>query len=413
MLWSALSGDARRQNPLLRTRPMTWVGSLSYSLYLWHWPVLIIATAQTADGDLRLRWGLLLVAASVVPAWLSLRLVERPVLSSPALRRSSGPALLLGAVCTLVALLAGLALKNHQLAAAAETPVVVNFDASVTPGANALRWDPANGTPQDSFPVLVPDPAVAFGDVPVLDGHECVVDLSSVAANPCSFGNLAAGTTIALVGDSHAEQYLPAVEAAAVERGWRVDVYTRGSCPFNALTVDLDGAPNTACDAHNDNVTAALLADPPDALLVAGSRYAASLPDRPVPSLEESKPLLAEGYREAWAPFVAAGIPVVSLRDTPRPDVLVPECVAENQDRLSSCAMDRDEILWADGPEVTAATGTPGVELLDLTQWICPADSCPAVIGGVVVYRDGNHLTATYARTLGSMVSDELAALLG
>jgi peptidoglycan/LPS O-acetylase OafA/YrhL len=411
VLWSALSGEARRQNPLLRTRPMTWIGSLSYSLYLWHWPVLIIATAQTVDGDLRLRWGLLLVAASVVPAWLSLRLVERPVLTSPALRRSSGQALLVGAVCTLLALLVGIGLKNHQLGAVeAETAV---FDPSVTPGANALRWDPANGTPQDSFPVVYPSPAVAAGDVPVLDGHECVVDLGSVAANPCSFGHLAGGTTIALVGDSHADQYVPAVEAAAIERGWRLDVYTRGSCPFNAATVDLDGAPNTACDAHNDNVAAALLADPPDALLVAGSRYQASVAEGPLPSLEDSKPLLAQGYRDAWAPFVDAGIPVVALRDTPRPDVLVPECVAEHVTELSRCAMDRDAILWPDGPEVTAATDAPGVELLDLTPWICPGDSCPMVIGGVVVYRDGNHLTATYARSLGSMVSDELAALLG
>ncbi len=412
VLWSALSGEARRQNPLLRTRPMTWVGSLSYSLYLWHWPVLIIAAAQTIDGDLRLRWGLLLVAASVVPAWVSLKLVERPLLSSPALRRSSSQALLVGAVCTLLALLAGYGLRNHQQVTAAETVAPV-FDPSVTPGANALRWDEANGTPQDSFPVIFPDPTVAFGDVPVLDGHECAVDLGSVAANPCSFGNLAGDVTIALVGDSHADQYVPAVEAAAIERGWRLDVYTRGSCPFNALTVDIEGAPNIPCDAHNVNVTAALLADPPDALLVTGSRYAASLPDRPVPSLEESKPLLAEGYRDAWAPFVAAGVPVVAIRDTPRPDVLVPECVAANVEELSRCAMDRDEILWADGPEVTAAIGTPGVELLDLTRWICPADTCPAVIGGVVVYRDGNHLTATYARSLASMVSDELAPLVG
>jgi peptidoglycan/LPS O-acetylase OafA/YrhL len=412
VLWSALSGEARRQNPLLRTRPMTWIGTLSYSLYLWHWPLLVIATAQTADGDLRLRWGLLLVAAAVVPAWVSLKLVERPVLSSPALRRSAGPALLLGAVCTLVALVAGLGLRDHQRTTAAETVTPV-FDPSITPGAAAVRWDAANGSPQDSFPVIVPAPTVAFGDVPVLDGHGCVIDQGSVAANPCSFGNLASGTRIALVGDSHADQYVPAVEAAAVERGWRLDVYTRGSCPFNALTVDLDGAPNLPCDAHVDNVTAALLADPPDALLVAGSRYQASVADGPIPSLEDSKPLLAQGYRDAWAPFVAAGIPVVSIRDTPRPDVLVPECVAANEDQLSRCAHDRDAIVWEDGPEVTAATGNPGVELLDLTRWICPAESCPAVIGGVVVYRDGNHLTATYARTLGSMVSDELAPLLG
>jgi hypothetical protein len=374
--------------------------------------VLVVATAQTVDGDLRLRWGLLLVLASVVPAWLSLRLVEQPVLSSTALRRSSAQALLVGAVCTLLALLAGLGLQTHTLTATERAETVV-FDPSATPGAHALRWDPANGEPQDSFPVVFPSAAAAPGDVPVLDGRECVIDHGSVQADPCSLGNLSSDTTLALVGDSHADQFVPAVEAAAIERGWRLDVYTRGSCPFNAMTVDDVGAPNTACDAHNDNVTAALLADRPVAVIVAGSRYQASLPDRPVPSLEESKPLLAQGYRDAWAPFVAAGIPVVSVRDTPRPDVLVPECISANRTQLSRCAMERDAILWEDGPEVTAAIDAPGVQLLDMTRWICPGDSCPVVIGGVVVYRDGNHLTATYARSLGSMFSDELAGLLG
>jgi peptidoglycan/LPS O-acetylase OafA/YrhL len=411
VLWSGLPGDRERQNPLLCTRPMTWVGGLSYSLYLWHWPVLVIATALTVDGDLRLRYALALAALSVVPAWLSLRLVEKPVLAGASGGRGHGVRMLqLGAICTLLALAVGFVVQNHALTTLQAGRATA--DASLNPGALALRWD-ADADPVDAFPALFPSPLVAAGDAPAIDGHGCVIDVASVAAHPCSFGNLAGPVTLALIGDSHADQFVPGLEAAVIEKGWRLDVYTRGSCPFNALTVDLDGFPNDACTERNENVTDALLQNPPDAVLVASSRYQVFQEQKPTPTLEGSKPLLEQGYRDAWAPFVDAGIPVISIRDTPRPDVAVPDCVAENETKLSLCAMDRDAITWADGPELTAAADMDGVDVIDLTDRICPTDECPAVIGGVIVYRDGNHLTATYARSLGQDFEEELTTILG
>lgn len=146
-------------------------------------------------------------------------------------------------------------------------------------------------------------------------------------------------------------------------------------------------------------------------LLVATSRYQVH-DDGDVPSLEESKPAMAEGFADAWEPFTRAGIPVVSFRDTPRPDVLVPECVLANPDRLTECAMERSDILWPDPPEVTAADGKQLVHVVDLTDSICPTDRCAAVVGGVLVYRDGNHLTATYSRSLGGVIGQRLASVL-
>jgi hypothetical protein len=316
----------------------------------------------------------------------------------------------LAAICTLLALVVGFGVQNHALNVVQAGRATV--DATLNPGAVALQWDDRAGRPVDSFGSIFPSPLTAAADMPIIDGHGCVIDLASVAADPCSFGRLDGSATLALVGDSHADHFVPGIEAAAIERGWRLDVYTRGSCPFNARTVELNGFPYDACDARNENVTAELLQNPPDVILVASSRYQAFEEGQPLPSKDESKPLLAQGFRDAWAPFVEAGIPVVSIRDTPRPDVAVPDCVAENETELSRCAMDRDAITWADGPEVTAAEGMDGVELLDLTDNICPTDRCPAVIGGVIIYRDGNHLTATYARTLGPVFEDRLAAIL-
>ncbi|RYV51364.1 acyltransferase family protein [Pengzhenrongella frigida] len=423
VLWAGASGHSSGSATLLGLRPMVWVGGLSYSLYLWHWPLIVVATAMT--GTLRIRYGLAVALFSLVPAWLSLHLVEQPALRAPSLKSDNAKSLQLGAICTLLGVVAGLGLQVNVLGQTANEPTGTTGTtgapgtatapappSTTNPGAAVLATDATAGIPAEAFASIVPSALTASGDAPQIDGHGCTIDLASTAATPCSFGNLESAVTLALVGDSHADQLVPGIEQAALAHGWRLDVYTRGSCPFTDVMVDLDGRANEACDERNKNVTTALLADPPDLLLVATSRYQV-FKQGGSPSLEASKTRMASGFQGAWEPFVAQGVPVVTFRDTPRPDVLVPDCVAQNEQTLTQCAMDRSAIVWDDAPEVTAAEGMPLVHVLDLTDWICPTDRCPVVIGGVLIYRDGNHLTATYSRSLGEPIGAQLAAALG
>ncbi len=427
VLFAGLSGERRAQNPLLCSRPMGWVGGLSYSLYLWHWPVLVIATAM-AGGQLLTRYALVLVVLAVVPAWLSLRLVEKPALSAPKLRSDDGRTLQLGALCMLIALVGGFLLQQGVLgksdpAAAAgaasdggvaggSAGAASGLDSSANPGAVALLWDPANGKPVDSFPSVIPTPLSAAVDWLSTTRPGCTPDFSRGNSIDCALANLEGSTRIALVGDSHAEHLAAGVQEAAVANGWRLDISTMSGCPFAAVTVDINGVPATNCDERNAEVTEKLLADPPDVVVVGTSRYAVHGDDGVV-SLEDSRPLMVRGFREAWAPLIRAGVEVVSVRDTPRPGVPVPDCVAMHPDRLTECAMDRDQMLDEGGPEVVAAEGLDGAHVLDLTPWICPTDRCPAVIGGTIVYRDTDHLTATYARSLGGAFDERLRSVIG
>jgi hypothetical protein len=122
---------------------------------------------------------------------------------------------------------------------------------------------------------------------------------------------------------------------------------------------------------------------------------------------------LVDGMRRTWRSL--AGIaPVVVLRDTPAPRLDVAECVSAHREELTRCAVPRDEALAGIGPlQVDAARGLTGVRLVDLNDAICPADRCAAVIGGVLVYRDTNHLTATYARTLAVRLDEQLQMVMG
>jgi SGNH domain-containing protein len=147
-------------------------------------------------------------------------------------------------------------------------------------------------------------------------------------------------------------------------------------------------------------------------VLIGTSRYRVDVGDGAL-SAADSRTVLARGLREAWAPLAQAGIRVIVLRDVPRPDFNVPDCIAQHLDELSQCAFDRAPAVWDEAPEVTAARAIPGALVIDLTAWICPGDRCPVVIGGVVVYRDTDHLTLTYVRSLTGAIAGPLVDALG
>jgi hypothetical protein len=116
---------------------------------------------------------------------------------------------------------------------------------------------------------------------------------------------------------------------------------------------------------------------------------------------KESNALMVAGMRRSWSKLTSQGIRVVALADTPRPGFDMADCVSANETSMLKCAVDRDKAFALAGSTVTtAAQGQKGVKLVDLGRFICPGTRCAPVIGQVLVYRDADHLTATYARTL-------------
>ncbi|MDG4801818.1 acyltransferase family protein [Micromonospora sp. WMMD980] len=425
----AFAVAAGRAGPaaLLGLHPMRLVGALSYSLYLWHWPLLIIADYQF--GELAPTARLAVVAASAVPAALTYRFVENPIRRSSRMQWEPEQALKLGAVCTGGALIAGLIFQltvwpaaQPPTSAVARPPSVPSgASASSTPsepagplGAAVLRADPRDdpaGRPVDRVPAITPDPLVAAKDQPESALTGCHVQQSSSEPLDCVYGIPEASYTVVLAGDSHAAQWLPALQEVAAKRKWRIVSHTKSSCPFLAMEVALAGRPYRTRTEWNRRVREQLRADPPDLLVVSNSLYLAVRDGKPV--TERVDELLADGLRATWREMTDVKIPVVVLRDTPyhRRDQV--ECVSANPDRLTRCASSRDAVLSAGGgaAQERAAQGQSGVHLVNLNDAICPTDRCAAVIGGVLVYRDSNHLTATYARTLAPRLDRALMAV--
>jgi hypothetical protein len=198
----------------------------------------------------------------------------------------------------------------------------------------------------------------------------------------------------------------------AKSNGWILDSYTKSSCPVIDGTVKLLSEENyTSCTKWNADLRRTLRADKPDLLLISNLDY--EMAGRPLTFSHQAKVAqFQDDLRSAWAELSRDGHRVVILRDTPQMGKNVPECVAEHPEQLTVCAVDRAVALNNVGTsQVVATTTLPQVQLIDLTASICPAKRCSAIIGGVLVYRDSQHLTATYSRTLAPDLEDALRRL--
>lgn len=407
-----LTAGRRGPELVLGLRPVRAIGAISYSLYLWHWPLLIAADA--AFGPLTTTQNLAIVALSMVPAALTYRFVENPIRSSPRLSARPTHALQLGLACTVVPLAAALAFQYAVLPGAAPRVLAAGPGAAVLPSSAAGT---SVGAPVDAVGAVTPDPLLADQDLgPAYEkSKDCISEGGDTKIHTCEFGAAQGTFTVALVGDSHAAHWLPAVEAVARDRGWRLITYIKSACPLMDAEVLYKGVPFGACRTWNDKVKTALTGPQrPDLTIVSQSaRYTVVRDGHALPHTStEGLQATEQAMRESWGGLAAAGLNVAVLRDVPRPDIDMPECVAKYWDHLTRCAYPREPANWSSAMQQRAADSLPDVALIDVNDAICPTASCPAVIGNVLIFRDSNHLTATYARSLAPRLDAALGGFL-
>lgn len=387
----------------LSVRPMRFLGDISFSLYLVHWPILVIVSASVFDDEMPAIAGIPLALLTIIPAWLCYRFVERPFMRwrFVAPRRV---ALWTGAAGMATAGLTALALVVVPPLLRTSTEPVAEGERV---GAEVLLDDPAAGVPADQVEAIRPAPADAAEDRPQSSLDGCHQGFEETEPRHCTYGVTDAETTLVLIGDSHAGHWLPALQSAAQEHGWRIHTITKAACTPLATPVPrrVNGVETdyTECREWGANTVAAVQELDPDLVVVGASKYTPG-DDRPV----------AQGLAQAWTAFTDTGLDLVVLNDVPRPGIEIPECIEENPGELTRCAVPREEAVANSGaPSIAEAARLHGdVEVLDFTDSICPAEQCAAVIGGVMVYSDSHHLTATYSATLGPELGRALAERL-
>ena len=375
---------------LLATRPLRAVGRLSYSWYLWHWPVLTIAQARY--GPLPWTAAVALTAAAALPAWLTGRLVENPLrLGSAAPRRG----LAIASAALTIPLIAGLTLGGGTVRALGSAEAA-GAPAGAADGPDLLA-------PGTRVLALTPSLARARTDFP--PGRDCEIPLSAENSPRCLFGDEESKDRIVLIGDSHAGQWIAGLLPLAERRHWALEVLVKPGCPLPALTVrnDVLGRNYTECDHWRENTLARIAAGPtPRLIVMAGlNRYG---------SQEER----SDGWARTLDRLRAVGAPLAYLADTPMPGKDIPTCLAASDGRSDACFFPRESAFEPDPLLGGGLAERYGVHVLDAGPLLCPGTGpdCPAVLEGVLLYRDSGHITNTLAQVLAPRLEQGLAASL-
>jgi peptidoglycan/LPS O-acetylase OafA/YrhL len=382
----------------MSSAPVQYIGRVSYSWYLWHWPFVVFAGAEW--GPLSTAEATAAVAASFVPTVIGHHLVEGPVMRSELLRRRPWAALGVGALATF----AGLAAAGLVWFAKPDIPTL---PASKVEGAAALK---RQQVPQESADALSPNPLEAGGDIGRLDADGCLLTFDETESGKCTYTWGNGDTKVVLLGDSHAAPLFAPLEQIGRERGWSLTGLAKDGCPpANALVVRPKlGGPYDDCQTWRESALRRIEAEKPDLVVVTGDQYYDALgPDGSGLASADSDRTLEAGYADTLKRLEATGAKVAAVRDIPEAPLDVPGCVAESLDSLDDCGFAADS-RKPSGWDLRAIRSVPGVDLVDLTKYICPDGHCRAVIGDAVTYLDTNHLTATFARTLAPMIEREL-----
>src|ERR1700742_1103728 len=336
-------------NRLLATAPFVSLGAMAYSLYLWHWPLLIFWLSYTGRPRVNFVEGAVVLLLSGVLAWLTLRYVENPLRYRastkvpkqtpvvPLRERLRRPTIVLGSTVALlgVALTAtSFTWREHVTVQRANGKELASLSPVDYPGARAL----INGAKVRRLPMR-PTVLEAKDDLPETTTDGCISDFDNSDVINCSFGDKAATRTIALAGGSHAEHWITALDILGQRHHFKVVTYMKMGCPLTTETLPLvmgDNRPYPGCREWNDRVMPKLISDHPDFVFTTSTRPWNIKPGDVMPS----------NYIGIWQTLSDNNIPILAMRDTPwmvrNGQPFIPaDCLAKAGASTQSCGAKR------------------------------------------------------------------------
>jgi peptidoglycan/LPS O-acetylase OafA/YrhL len=459
------AGEHQQHSPgrLLGQPLMLWIGKRSYSLYLWHFPLLVLAATRWGPLGVWQRCGVLAVVVLVAAA--SFTLVEDPMRRNAWLSWRPHRSVLLGASlvvlgvsCAALAIVVEPSLDTGRVAASpvlvsavhatsttiatratattattvttasqvtAEVPSTAPATAPATTSSTTPATTPANGSypsnpqPLDdlaaaNLPILeqasinqvVPSnlrPAlgVAYQDKPPIYANGCIVGDDTSTPKDCVYGDPEGAVTVVLFGDSHAAQWFSAFEAASLKHGWRLVVLTKKGCPTATIPVT-NPVRAPQCGPWRDQVLARIGEIHPDLVVMSAYRYNGS-----------DDVSWKAGLDTTLTNLRPLATRVLLLGDTPTPKVDVPSCVAGHLHDVGNCMSTRTDAIRPG--RLTAefeVAREHDADFITTYDWLCTDQWCPVVIGDVLVYRDNSHITTTAAALLTPYIDATVQSLV-
>ncbi len=342
-----------------RSRFVQWLGAVSYPLYLWHWPLLVIPAIYLGrDLGVIERCGLLVLTA--ILAGVTHRYVEEPLRNNAWTPRA--------------------VLKKASIATTASVLVGALI---ITAHSNTISL--ANGVEFSLEEVRMK---------PKNNGDGCHIHVRQTVSPKCEYGDLRSEQVIYLYGDSHAAQWLPALDIIGKQRGIKIVSLTKSACPSAEVIKELSSQYIVDdCQAFRDSSVARIRDAKPLAVIMTGMKpFSAPYTD------QSSREWWMAGEARAYQRISGSTQFPIYLTDTPLPQVDIPDCLVAG--RGEKC----------DGARKVSPEVAPGLIAINPTPWLCDR-TCPAIVDGIVAYRDKSHLSVAMSEHLASQLEKSLADL--
>ena len=329
-------------NELSNNKLAQWLGAISYPLYLWHWPALVLPSSALGR-PLRIRERIFCIALTVILAHFTSKFIEQPLRH----KKFSG---------------------SFVFKAFAAT-TAISFVAALAITASATSEINIKGS-TNSFDLK------QVMEKPAVYGDQCHVNYGENESGYCTYGDLNSKTTIVLYGDSHAAQWFPALELLARQRSFKLISLTKSACPsVDAPRPDQGAFKNSDCEKWRSNSIARIQKLKPAAVILSNFQYFT-----PPSGFSDRNKWWYDGQRKLLAELRGSSKYLVYIGDTPRPLRDIPSCLASRDS--NSC----------DSTQKTPLMIIPGFSKIDPNPWLCSI-FCPAIQNGYVAYRDGSHIS--------------------
>jgi peptidoglycan/LPS O-acetylase OafA/YrhL len=404
---------------LVELRPIQYVGDISYSLYLWHWPPIVVLPFLTGHPLTSIEKIGIFVGAialsAITKTWVEDRFRFGPLAKLSPRRTFTVTALvsaLMVSVCDypLTILDQQVARGTSSVEAALKTRNCFAANAMLEKNCGrGFAVDPIFG-PIFAKNDDVPEWLARNVDPAQVDTEHC--PLVAPGVEQCTYGDPKATTTILLVGDSHARMLLPPILEIAKSKGWKTRMIWHSSCrpalPLYTSTVSADNEPD--CITWKNNMVTFVAAASDVNVIVttgAGSRLGHEMNARDLADASAA-------FAKTWDTWASSGKPIVVIQDVPLAQGRDPlECIAEHEGDRDPCTQLRSVVAPIDPIDMAAQyPHSNRVHFVDPTPAFCDETTCHFVVGGVITHRDFGHLTTTFARSLGPLIEKTILVAL-